>query len=79
MYYSLEKVVSLIGARRFGNSEAKIKWLLTDSRSLAFPETTLFFALRTRRGDGHKYITTFCSINEIVPTGTKSFKKIGDL
>ena len=33
MYYSLEKVVSLIGARRFGNSEAKIKWLLTDSRS----------------------------------------------
>lgn len=42
MYYSLEKVVSLIGARRFGNSEAKIKWLLTDSRSLAFPETTLF-------------------------------------
>lgn len=57
MYYSLEKVASLIGARRFGNSDANIKWLLTDSRSLAFPETTLFFALRTRRGDGHKYIS----------------------
>ena len=30
--------------------------MLTDSRSLAFPETTLFFALRTPVGDGHKYI-----------------------
>lgn len=67
MYYSLEKVVSLIGARRFGNSEAKIKWLLTDSRSLAFPETTLFFALRTRRGDGHKYI------NDLYRRGVRNF------
>ena len=47
MFYSLEKVTALIGARRFGNAEARIDWLLTDSRSLAFPETTLFFALRT--------------------------------
>jgi alanine racemase len=33
-----------------------VKWLLTDSRSLGFPEETLFFALVTRRGDGHRYI-----------------------
>ena len=56
MFYSLEKVTALIGARRFGNAEARIDWLLTDSRSLALPETTLFFALRTPVGDGHKYI-----------------------
>ena len=56
MFYSLEKVTALIGARRFGNAEARIDWLLTDSRSLAFPETTLFFAVRTPVGDGHKYI-----------------------
>ena len=56
MFYSLENVTALIGARRFGNAEARIDWLLTDSRSLAFPETTLFFALRTPVGDGHKYI-----------------------
>ena len=56
MFYSLEKVTALIGARRFGNAEARIDWLLTDSRSLAFPETTIFFALRTPVGDGHKYI-----------------------
>ncbi len=33
-----------------------IKWLLTDSRSLSYPESTLFFALRTPRHDGHLHI-----------------------
>lgn len=56
MHYSIENVAALIGARRFGNTPADISWLLTDSRSLAFPETTLFFALRTKLGDGHHYI-----------------------
>lgn len=56
MHYSLEKVTALIGAHRFGTADADIDWLLTDSRSLSFPETTLFFALRTRRDDGHNYI-----------------------
>lgn len=53
---SIEKITALIGARRFGQAEGRIDWLLTDSRSLSFPETTLFFALRTRTGDGHRYI-----------------------
>ncbi len=56
MSYSLEKVTALIGAHRFGTREGVIDWLLTDSRSLAFPETTLFFALRSQRNDGHRYI-----------------------
>ena len=56
MHYTLEKVTTLIGAHRYGKDDATIDWLLTDSRSLAFPETTLFFALRTRRNDGQKYI-----------------------
>jgi alanine racemase len=47
MTYSIEKVATLIGARRYGEAEASIGWLLTDSRSLCFPEQTLFFALRT--------------------------------
>ena len=29
---------------------------MTDSRSLCFPEETLFFALRSSRNDGHRYI-----------------------
>lgn len=56
MSYTIEKVAALIGAHRYGSAETHIEWLLTDSRSLAYPETTLFFALRTRTGDGHKYI-----------------------
>ena len=56
MHYTLSKIASLIGARRYGNGDVTIDWLLTDSRSLAFPETTLFFALRTQHNDGQRYI-----------------------
>ena len=56
MKYSIEKVTTLIGARRYGNSDGNVRWLLTDSRSLCFPEETLFFALKTQRNDGHRYI-----------------------
>ena len=56
MIYSIEKITTLIGARRIGTADAQIGWLLTDSRSLCFPEETLFFALKTARNDGHRYI-----------------------
>ena len=56
MQYSIEKITTLIGARRIGQTDAQIGWLLTDSRSLCFPEETLFFALTSARNDGHKYI-----------------------
>ncbi len=56
MKYTIEKVTTLIGARRIGGSDANIGWILTDSRSLCFPEETLFFALKTERNDGHRYI-----------------------
>lgn len=56
MNYSIEKVTMLIGAHRLGEADASIGFLLTDSRSLCFPEETLFFALRSERNDGHNYI-----------------------
>ena len=56
MNYNIEKITTLIGARRIGSADAQIGWLLTDSRSLCFPEETLFFALKTARNDGHRYI-----------------------
>ena len=56
MNYTIEKITTLIGARRVGTADAQISWLLTDSRSLCFPEETLFFALKTSRNDGHRYI-----------------------
>lgn len=56
MTYTIEKVTTLIGAHRFGHADANIGFLLTDSRSLCFAEETLFFALRTDRNDGHRYV-----------------------
>ena len=56
MSYSIEQIAEIIGARRVGNVPAAIDWLLTDSRSLSFPEDTLFFALATKRNDGARYI-----------------------
>ena len=56
MSYSIESITESIGARRVGNVPATIDWLLTDSRSLNFPEETLFFALTTKRNDGARYI-----------------------
>lgn len=57
MKYSIVEITSLVGAHRYGNSDANIEWLLTDSRSLTFPETTLFFALRTALRDGSAFIS----------------------
>lgn len=73
MKYTVEKVTTLIGARRIGETDANIGWILTDSRSLCFPEETLFFALRSNRNDGHKYIPDLyrrgvrCFVVENVP------------
>ena len=46
----------MIGAQVCGEACVDVEWLLTDSRSLCFPESTLFFAIRTDRGDGHRYV-----------------------
>ena len=67
MTYTIEKITTLIGARRYGDNDASVRWLLTDSRSLCFPEETLFFALRTKRNDGHRYI------DDLYRRGVRSF------
>ena len=67
MMYSIEKITTLIGARRYGQAETNVRWLLTDSRSLCFPEETLFFALKTQHGDGHRYI------GELYRRGVRNF------
>ncbi len=67
MSYSIEKITTLIGAHRFGTADAQIQFLLTDSRSLCFPEETLFFAIKTHKGDGSHYIPF------LIEQGVKSF------
>ena len=67
MIYTIEKIATLIGARRYGDCDANVRWLLTDSRSLCFPEETLFFALRSKRNDGHRYV------DDLYRRGVRSF------
>lgn len=71
--YTTSQIATLIGARLYGDADAKIGFLLTDSRSLSFPEETLFFAIKTNRNDGHNYIQDLyrrgvrCFVVEKVP------------
>ena len=67
MTYTIDEIAQVIGAERQGTTEAKINWLLIDSRSLCFPEETLFFALKTEKNDGHKYI------EELYRRGVRNF------
>lgn len=67
MQYKIEQIAGIIKAERHGNTGADISWLLTDSRSLCFPEETLFFAIKTKRNDGHRYIS------ELYKNGVRNF------
>jgi len=56
-FYSLQKVAEIVGGKLVGVlDERRISDLLIDSRHLMDPAQTLFFALKSQRNDGHKYI-----------------------
>lgn len=78
MSYTIEQISNLIAARRKGTCPAVIDWLLTDSRSLSFPEGTLFFALTTRRNSGAQYITDLLErgVRNFV-VSTEEFEQVG--
>lgn len=67
MSYPIETIAKWLNAERVGSCGGTVKWLLTDSRSLGFPEETLFFALVTGRGDGHRYVA------ELYGRGVRNF------
>lgn len=67
MSYSIREIAHLLGVALIGNSELIVNWLLVDSRSLCFPEDTLFFALKSKRNDGHRYIS------DLYGRGVRSF------
>ncbi|MBQ8051791.1 MAG: alanine racemase [Bacteroidaceae bacterium] len=64
---TIAQFLAPLGVQRVGETEYPIQWLLTDSRSLSSPEDTLFFALTTPRGDGHRYIP------QLYQRGVRSF------
>lgn len=52
----LAAISDILGLKAGTDGSRDIKWLLTDSRQLSFAPETLFFALKTVRNDGHRYI-----------------------
>lgn len=58
MKYSIKEIASILQLPKDGlaKPEANVGYLLTDSRSLTFPEESLFFAIKTSNNDGHRYI-----------------------
>jgi len=54
--YSIKEIAKIIGSKHSVLNDCIIDQLLIDSRSLSFPESTLFFAFKTQRNNGHRYI-----------------------
>ena len=67
MTYFVSDIARIIHASHSELKDGPISLLLTDSRSLSFPEETLFFALKTKQNDGHKYVT------ELYQKGVRNF------
>ena len=81
MQYTIEEINGIIGGK--GTLPApgnKITRLLIDSRSLSFPEETLFFAIKTRHGDGHRYIGELYrrGVRDFVVTQADGIKELKD-
>ena len=60
MKYSIKEIASILHLSQgdLSDSNAIVSYLLTDSRSMTFPAETLFFAIRTSKNDGHRYIAS---------------------
>ncbi|MCA0235698.1 MAG: bifunctional UDP-N-acetylmuramoyl-tripeptide:D-alanyl-D-alanine ligase/alanine racemase [Bacteroidetes bacterium] len=58
MLYSIQDIAQIIQAQwlQSSNPEAGIEHLLFDSRQVAAPDRSLFFALAGERQDGHRYL-----------------------
>lgn len=56
MEYSIKDIAKIIHSTSKKLTDYSISILLTDSRTLSFPEESLFFAIKTKTNDGHKFI-----------------------
>jgi Alr-MurF fusion protein len=66
--YTIKQIASVLKAQsNLANEDAIIEQLLTDSRRIIFPETTLFFAIVTERRNAHAFI------GELYERGVRNF------
>ena len=81
MEYAIKEVAGIIGTKTDKLHDSTISILLTDSRRLSFPEQSLFFALKTKTNDGHKYIAELYKLrvrNFVVSTILPEFDAMTD-
>ncbi len=74
MKYSAQEIKNILDSNYFITNksiikipESKIEHCLTDSRQVSFTDTTLFVALETNTGSGHKYV------EDLYKQGVKNF------
>lgn len=68
MNYTIQHIAEILSANAsFSQPASAIEELVTDSRRIAFPATSLFFALQTERRDGHVFI------KEVYERGVRNF------
>lgn len=67
MNYTISNIAEILRLQQPACPDYTVSILLTDSRSLTYPEDTLFFALRTRNNDGHRYLL------ELYDKGVRNF------
>lgn len=81
MQYTIEQIKNIVnGKGRLKAPENRISRLLTDSRSLSIPEDTIFFAIRTKHGDGHKFIDKLYGrgVRNFVVNSTEELKEFAN-
>lgn len=81
MEYSIRNIAEIIDATSRHLTDNTISILLTDSRTLSFPEESLFFALKTKTNNGHKYIEELYKLrvrNFVVSDMQPEFGKLKD-
>ena len=54
--YTTTFIARVINGRLFSGEEREIRHLLYDTRRIQQPAHSLFFALKTARSDGHRYL-----------------------
>ena len=69
MNYTIQDISKIIVGKLVLNdsTHAEIRELLTDSREIISPETSLFFAFKGARHDGHRFV------DELIRIGVKNF------
>ncbi len=65
--WSTSDLATIVGGELHGEGEVRVRHVVTDSRRLSFPEDTVFFALKTFKNDGHRYIP------ELFAKGVRTF------